>query len=109
MIQVRENVFETNSSSTHSLVIAKKSEFEDFKAGKSIYCQYSAGPFEGGKFYAKAEVDAWANENEDDYDEWDFQDYDEFFDNEYLESYEEEYTTEYGDELVIFGNYGYDG
>ena len=108
-IQVRQNVFETNSSSTHSLVVATKSEFEDFKNGKTVYCQYNAGPFKEGKFYSKAEVNAWAEEHEDDYDEYDFQDYDNFFDDEYLEPFKEEYTTAHGDEIIIFGNYGYEG
>ena len=78
-IQIREGVFETNSSSTHSLVIATKSEFESFKKGETVYCQYNAGPFKEGKFYSTTEVNNWALEHEDEYDEWDFQNYDDFF------------------------------
>ena len=39
MIQVRKNVFETNSSSTHSLVMAVKSEFDKWTAGEYYYCK----------------------------------------------------------------------
>ena len=38
MIQVRKNVFETNSSSTHSLVMAEKSEFDKWEKGEVLYC-----------------------------------------------------------------------
>lgn len=34
MIKVRRRVFETNSSSTHSITICSKKQFEDWKAGK---------------------------------------------------------------------------
>ena len=33
MIQIRSNIFETNSSSTHSLVILKKEDWEEVKKG----------------------------------------------------------------------------
>ena len=108
-VQIRENVFETNSSSTHSLVIATKSEFSDFKNGKLIYCQYDAGPFKSDHFYPTSQVEDWVAEHEDDYDEYDFQRYDDFFDDEYLEPFKEDYTTAHGDEIVVFGNYGYEG
>lgn len=35
MIQIRYGVFETNSSSTHSLTICEKDEYEDWKEGNS--------------------------------------------------------------------------
>lgn len=37
MINIRNNCFETNSSSTHSITICSKKEFEDWKAGKCFY------------------------------------------------------------------------
>lgn len=37
MISIRENVFETNSSSCHSLTIAKKSFLDKLKSGEIIY------------------------------------------------------------------------
>lgn len=40
MIQVRKMLFETNSSSTHSLVMCNNSDFEDFKNGKKCLDLY---------------------------------------------------------------------
>lgn len=37
MISVRENVFESNSSSCHSVTVISKSAFMDFKNGKSVF------------------------------------------------------------------------
>ncbi len=37
MITVRRGVFETNSSSTHSITICSKKQFDDWKAGKCFY------------------------------------------------------------------------
>lgn len=37
MIKVRKAVFETNSSSTHSITICSKKDFDDWKAGKCFY------------------------------------------------------------------------
>ncbi len=37
MITVRHNVFETNSSSTHSITICTKKQFDDWKAGKCFF------------------------------------------------------------------------
>ena len=35
--QVRTGLFETNSSSTHSLTMCMKKDWEDFKNGKKFY------------------------------------------------------------------------
>ena len=37
---IRRGVFETNSSSTHSLVVVSAKEYEDFKKGKLVYDYY---------------------------------------------------------------------
>lgn len=37
MIQIRKNVFETNSSSTHCMVIGTASDFEKWEAGEVYY------------------------------------------------------------------------
>ena len=37
MITVRHNVFETNSSSTHSITICTRKQFDDWKAGKCFF------------------------------------------------------------------------
>ena len=100
MLQIRKNVFETNSSSTHSLVIATASEFDKWENGELYYCNswYSfdenAAPeefknkFNKGNFYPVAEVDAYYKAKGEDRDSYDFQTYAEFCDDDYLE-YEE--------------------
>lgn len=37
MVKIRRGTFETNSSSTHSIVICSKSQFDDWKAGKCFF------------------------------------------------------------------------
>ena len=109
MIQVRVGTFETNSSSTHSLVITTEDIFQQFKKGKLVYCQWDDGPFKEGEFYPKEEVDAYADEHEDDFEEYNFQTFEEMFEESCLESYEKHFETPHGDKMVAFGNYGYDG
>lgn len=40
MRQIRKNVFETNSSSTHSLTICTKEEYDNWKNGKLLFDSY---------------------------------------------------------------------
>ena len=37
MIKIRNNTFETNSSSTHTMVIGPKSQIEEWMKGKLVY------------------------------------------------------------------------
>lgn len=122
--QVRRGVFETNSSSTHSITMMMK---EDYKRWKSEELYLFEG-FENffpeecrpraGKLYTKDEVIEFlrAYDKELDYDDEDvfydarkdeeFKSYDDEND---LESYYDEFTTPNGDTVVAFGEYGYDG
>lgn len=101
-IQMRTNVFETNSSSTHSMTICTENDYKAFKEGKKLIGKYSL------KFYNNVE-EGLANE------EWaekeDFLTYDEFeeFVSEYYEDFEEKFTTPSGEKVIAFGYYGYDG
>lgn len=40
MIQIRRNVFETNSSSTHSMTMCMKSDFDKFVKGEVYFADY---------------------------------------------------------------------
>lgn len=40
MRQIRKNVFETNSSSTHSLTMCTKEEYDNWKNGKLLFDSY---------------------------------------------------------------------
>ena len=121
MIQVRKNVFETNSSSTHSLVMAVASEFDRWERGEVYYCNswYKwdeenapaefKGKFEKGKLYPVELVDAYYAAKDEERDSYDFRTYGEFCDNEYLEYEEYSYTTPSGEVIKACAVYGYDG
>ena len=53
MIQIRQNVFETNSSSTHCMVIGTASDFEKWEAGEVYYYDNWR---DGKKFITKEEA-----------------------------------------------------
>ncbi len=90
---IRIGTFETNSSSTHSLTIVTKSEFERFKKGELIAERWNGCLHEKSKF------------SEDDCLD-DFADYDNFGGD--YEYFEKSFTTPSGEEVVAFGYFGYD-
>ena len=91
-INIRKNVFETNSSSVHSLCICTEEEFDAWKKGE-LYYNYWDDEF------TKNPVDRWNEDN---------QTYNGFFEESWLETYEEHFTTPSGDKMVAFGRYGRD-
>lgn len=104
--QIRFGVFETNSSSVHSLTIVTPEEFEKFKAGDLIMFYEELMTKE--QALEKALKSPWRTgatieSLEDDGELKTFDDYS----NEY-ETYEKSYTTKSGDEIVAFGYYGHD-
>ena len=124
MIQIRIGVFETNSSSTHTLCIMPAETYKKLSSGELYIQQW------GDKVYTRDEAIDRAIEQNNRYDnrkitremveEMNYDEFHEFlsgceivnFDNwgsEYLDYFEEKYTTPSGDEIVVFGQYGYDG
>lgn len=121
--QIRRGVFETNSSSTHSLTMMMKSEYERWeKEGLYLFNGYTYGwefskPVDG-HLYTKDEVVEFAKNYKyfDSTEELDYEAMREMgftsFDDEgseYLEGFYEEFTTPSGETIVAFGEYGYDG
>ncbi len=139
MRQIRKNVFETNSSSTHSITMCSESQFDDWKAGKLLFdywdeCFVNAQEmtktdkenardeykqlYEGQSYYKK-----WEDLSEDEVNKWynryysencnchndNLKTYDDYFDAWDLETFTHYYTSESGDKIVAFGKYGYDG
>lgn len=134
--QIRRGCFETNSSSTHSLTIMMKSDFDrwmDAKDDAKLYLYDTAYPYdfkdkskqpEWGKLYTKEEVIHFIEIAEDTKLDPSDEDFDEIFeelrkdydfkipeDNEdsNLEYYEDTFTTPSGETVIAFGEYGYDG
>lgn len=96
---IRFGVFETNSSSTHSLTMASKEEFEKWKRGEILFDRY------GEEFITKEEASTDKNKYSGD----NVITYDDFTDDECLEYFEKEHTTTSGETVVAFGLYGYEG
>ena len=129
MKQVRSNTFETNSSSTHSICMCTKdqydswaSDWDSLKADSVIYsnCEEKLVAVEEAVKYANRyhdyveisdilDTDSPKHDDAVDYmrDEGfmtcnDFDDYTE-------ETYYKEFVTQGGETVVAFGNYGWDG
>ena len=56
MIKVRQGVFETNSSSTHSIIIVEDDDFQAWKRGEKFFIE------DTGKFVDKEEAERIKNE-----------------------------------------------
>ena len=123
-IQIRRTVFETNSSSVHSITMCSKDDFEKWENDSNYYF-LQPGIIETKEEMIKLlksktwrdgtpvyDID-WDNEEavSDLFAEENIFTSSEYFDkyNEYLETFVEYYTTPKDEEVVAFGYYGYDG
>lgn len=127
--QIRLGVFETNSSSTHTLTICSKSDFEKWKRGELLLDEYSDKFIDVEKVSEK-DLESYYNsikklyyKNYKDLDDDERKSikneymknevfgttYNDWENDDYLETYSQDYRTENGDEVVAFGKYGYDG
>lgn len=95
MKQIRYGVFETNSSSTHSLTICSDEEYKKFESGELVCSAWSDRLLPPDTF----------DDNNDYYT------FEKFFNGDYdnLEIFNETYTTKDGEVIHAFGKYGYDG
>lgn len=115
MKSIRRSVFETNSSSTHSLTICSKADFEAWEKGIVVFRRYENQfvPLDKAIAEVKKHVKKLDLGNEEEVNDalkdYGFQTYDQWSNSEYLETFEQSHTTEHGDEIVAFGKYGYDG
>ena len=117
---IRFGLFETNSSSVHTMTICTAEEYSKWRSGEFLW--------NGGSFYTKEEafedIKRWNNKLQDKtiedisedelhdlfiddgyYTEYD---YDDFIDYNF-EGFYEEYTSPSGDNIIVFGYSGYDG
>jgi hypothetical protein len=101
---IRFNIFETNSSSTHSLCICTEDEYEKWKNGDLIYSYW-----ENDMIEPPDNLDELLDEDSPEFDEdaqYDYRTYD--YEDDYLEWYDYHFTTPSGDKMVAFGWYGHD-
>ena len=127
MRQIRRGVFETNSSSVHSITMCTADEYRDFANGDKWYIEYDFGlPDEWrGKTWItpqeardlmikKAKEKGWDENPADMTDEEFLKEYGDWFTsidtlgNGWFETFEAEYTTPSGEKVVAFGYYGHD-
>lgn len=132
--QIRWGVFETNSSSVHSLTICDADTFKKWENGELLYNQWndefiksitelSDDQKEDAKTSYMQEMEeywkGWDDLSEEEKGSWyqkyaekhgliseDAKTYNEYFGDWSYETYAEEYTTKSGDNIVAFGYYG---
>ena len=122
MRQIRHGVFETNSSSTHSITMMMKSDYVRWHNEK-LYLYEGGYGWESNRptlnsLYTREEAEEFVKSNkyyhsgiEIDYKmirEMGFVSWDDEG-SDYLEGFYEEFTTPSGETIVAFGEYGYDG
>lgn len=120
--QIRRGVFETNSSSTHSLTMCSSEEYKKWDKGEVLYWRDEERfatreeiieEMKNSKYSWSGELRYpdvnWEDEVEVDdiFSDEGVQTCKEFFDNEYYETFKQHYTTPNGEEVVAFGYYGY--
>ena len=123
MKKVRKSVFETNSSSVHTLTICTDEQYGLYTNGELLHSKYGwilrGTKYKGREFFTREEAveieKAYFTKHGREYDDEsieeslrdDFESYND--EDEYLEYYEEHFVTPSGDKMVVFGKYGYDG
>lgn len=134
--QIRRGVFETNSSSTHSLTMCSEDEFEAWKRGEVLFKRWEEKFVKPTQLSDQDKRDAedeydytkdsywkdWDDLSDDEKEKWyakyatnhnlkdyDAKTYDEYMRSGSLETFVQRYTSKSGDKIVAFGEYGYDG
>ena len=125
--QIRNNVFETNSSSTHSMTICMKDDFDKWSSGECLRLEDSFLPKEEARKKNVELLQKYSDASEKEiqqYSEgeielnelvsrWDLIEYyhspiEEDDSCGSLDYFKGTYTTRNGDKVVAFGYYGYD-
>lgn len=129
MFSIRQNVFETNSSSTHSMVMCMGDDFERFKNGETFLNESwgSASQFLDKEFVTKEEAidiivnsryydcsknsDSLASMDKESFEklckEFEIYSYESY--GSWFEQFADSFTTPSGERVVAFGYYGWDG
>ena len=129
--QIRFGVYETNSSSTHSLTMCSEEEFKQWKNGELLFNEYGIQTFvkpnklsENDKKYAAQDYEDHKDEFSKDWSELsqpakekyyikyakenniankEGKTYEEWENDDYLETFIDTYTTKSGERVVAFG------
>ena len=111
MKSIRRNVFETNSSSTHSMSICTREDYDNWKKGKVFFDS------DNNKFITREQamekfpdlnLPKGRNSIEDVLRDYEIYTYENYNDSN-LEEFSSNFTTPGGEKVVAFGKYGYNG
>ena len=122
VIKMRQGVFETNSSSTHSITMCNESDYEKWVNGELYLARWG---YKDKNFIAKKEYEqelkTFIDENSDKYDTQDreelenefigdygFLSFEDWRDNFDYETEKTEFTTPSGDKVIALCYYGND-
>jgi hypothetical protein len=115
---IRVGVFETNSSSTHSITMCSKEEYDKWENGEMLINDGSSTkPFlTREEAIEKLKQDTTPGrinfEDKEEVDEelrdWGYKTYEQYWDDCDMETFEDNYTTKSGEEVIAFGYYGSD-
>ena len=117
MQQIRYGVFETNSSSTHSITMCMKSDYDAWQRGEVLFDQEADAFITREQALGIVAEGRWCNGVDpstltpDELDDALRENYIYNFNNfgsMYLEQYEDSFTTPSGETVVAFGEYGHD-
>ena len=117
MIKIRRKTFETNSSSTHSITMCSKDDFDRWVNGELYWDRYGNG-YEKGSFLSYEELDKLYHKDPTYSSKYTLEDfmegdaiytYERYMDEIDFETFQETYTTPNGEKVVAFGYYGFDG
>lgn len=115
--QIRYGVFETNSSSIHSLTMCMEEQYNEWRGGKVLFHNYHDDFKTKEEAIEELKEQTWLYLNFEDKDAIDevlfdneYFSYEEFWDyaNGYEETFEESFTTPKGDTVIVFGYSGYE-
>lgn len=110
MIKIRKGVFETNSSSVHSMTMCSDDEYKKLLSGELLVGKYSGGVFtreealkshwnyNPDKKYTEEQIDRLVAEE--------YAKFEDYGDDSYFEYFEDSYTLPDGQEVYAFGLYG---
>lgn len=109
-IQIRRGVFETNSSSVHSLTICTEAEYNAWARGEVYFDKWNEC------FITKDKIpESFKNANYETEEDLEIALREDGictidnFNDDYFEYFEQTYTTPGGEKIIAFGYSGYDG
>ena len=121
--QIRRGVFETNSSSVHSITMCSDDEYKSWENGESYIARYDGGIFTREEIIQELKEKKqwrtnelcypnvnWEDENEVDIliEVNNYMTYDKYWDDIDFETFDDSYTTPNGEIVHAFGYYGHD-